>query len=787
MPLGGSKKRKRKLNLVESEDVEARPTKTTFVPPKDLDVPIDASIELDDDALQRFEIDVVRTVDAVTLDDVLNSVSNADDDAAPIDREEFLNALRQKNASNPIILEDEPTSNEAAAAAAVESTTTRSEDLPDDRPQFSSIPVAKDLYKEVPELTALSSEAVVALRSSLEIAVRGRKPPTPISRWAQAGVPRPLLESLVKNGFETPFAIQRQAVPAIMKGRDVIGVARTGSGKTLAYVVPLLRHVLAQPALSGRESGPIALVLAPSRELAFQIYTSIDRLIAETPLRATCVVGGTDLREQIGVMKSGVEVCVATPGRFIDLMSVNNHKLVSLAQCSFVVLDEADRMFDLGFEPQVTRILSRVRPDRQTVMFSATFPERVESLARQSLQFAPLEVVVGGRSKASTDVDQYVEVRARGSKFPRLLQLLGERQDDQVIVFVNSQKNADALYKRLLEVGYVDTGLLHAGVEQVDRDECLRDFQHRVKTVLVATSLAGRGLDVENLALVVNFDCPDHLEDYVHRVGRTGRAGRKGTAYTFVVPEDESRYAGDMVRALTDAKQAHHVEPELRALSASFRAKVKKGAETVYRNSGFTSSKGFTFGKGETSKLEALRDSVVPEQSKKATNASADDAVSERKYITKLVESVSSQWRSELKIEYGALLTSSSAVGVAASTSTFQVSASGQVSDEIEINHLPEYVRKKIAHKNTLAEIEHDCEVCCSIKGSYVPPEQLGNKRNTMRPLYMFVEGTTTIITERAVQHILRLVDELVAEKDPGAQDAHRRRPVGGVAMGGRY
>jgi ATP-dependent RNA helicase DDX46/PRP5 len=264
-----------------------------------------------------------------------------------------------------------------------------------------------------------------------------------------------------------------------------------------------------------------------------------------------CVYGGAGVAEQIGELKRGAEMVVCTPGRMIDILCMQAGKLMSLRRVTMVVLDEADRMFDMGFEPQIRMILNTVRPDRQTVLFSATFPRQIERLARSILKL-PLEIVVGERSTVNKDITQYVEVHEEEDKFMRLLQLLGiwyERGN--VLIFVDKQEKCDQLFQDLLRAGYPSLSL-HGGKDQLDRDYTLHEFKALIKTVMVATSVAGRGLDVPEIVCVINYNCPNHLEDYVHRVGRTGRAGRKGTAYTFLAP-NEDQYAHIMMKALEHA------------------------------------------------------------------------------------------------------------------------------------------------------------------------------------------------------------------------------------------
>jgi ATP-dependent RNA helicase DDX46/PRP5 len=263
-------------------------------------------------------------------------------------------------------------------------------------------------------------------------------------------------------------------------------------------------------------------------------------LLQATGLRAVCVYGGAGVGDQIADLKRGAEVVVCTPGRMIDILSLNGGRITNLKRATFLVLDEADRMFDMGFEPQITRIIENIRPNRQTVMFSATFPRQIETAARKILQ-QPLEIVVGGKSMVCKDVEQHVEVLSEEMKFRRLLELLSVWYDQgNVLVFVDRQDEADKLYQQLIGANYPCLSL-HSGKDQMDRDSTIEDFKNKVRTILIATSVAARGLDVKDLKLVVNFDVPSHFEDYVHRVGRTGRAGNKGTSYTFLTPDESIR------------------------------------------------------------------------------------------------------------------------------------------------------------------------------------------------------------------------------------------------------
>lgn len=476
-------------------------------------------------------------------------------------------------------------------------------------------PFEKNLYIEVPELTSMTNAQVFELRRSLDnIRVRGRDCPRPITAWPQCGLSSAILNILQRHGYSSPTPIQAQAIPCVMSGRDVIGIARTGSGKTLAFLLPLLRHIARRPR-AALGDGPSALVIAPTRELAIQIYGETKHFAKALFIHCVCAYGGSGLKDQIAELKRGADVVICTPGRMIDLLAMNSGRICNLRRVTFVVLDEADRMFDLGFEPQLTRIVENIRPDRQTVMFSATFPVQVEKLARKILKY-PIEIMVGGNSVAAASIDQHVEVRTEDSKFFRLLELLGLwYEKGSTLIFVDRQDNADRIFRDLSKARYKCLPL-HGGMDQADRDSTIVDFKNGDVKVLVATSVAARGLDVKNLTLVVNFDVPSHYEDYIHRVGRTGRAGRSGTAYTFITSDQES-HAPDLVRALeksaraaalqdasgldkevakriVDEAAAEAVPQELRHLADNFEMKRKAGVVKYAGGSGY-GGRGFKF------------------------------------------------------------------------------------------------------------------------------------------------------------------------------------------------
>ncbi|KAF9075986.1 P-loop containing nucleoside triphosphate hydrolase protein [Rhodocollybia butyracea] len=437
-------------------------------------------------------------------------------------------------------------------------------------------PFRKEFYVPPPDVAAMTDEEAELLRLELDsIKIRGVDCPRPVVKWSHYGLPANCLDVIKRLNYTAPTSIQAQAIPAIMSGRDVIGVAKTGSGKTIAFLLPLFRHIKDQRPLEQME-GPVAIVMTPTRELAVQIHRECKPFLKVMNLRAVCAYGGSPIKDQIAELKKGAEIIVCTPGRMIDLLTANSGRVTNLKRVTYVVLDEADRMFDMGFEPQVMKIVNNIRPDRQTVLFSATFPKQMDSLARKILR-KPLEITVGGRSVVAAEIEQIVEVRPEDTKFTRLLEILGQMYNEdpecRTLVFVDRQEAADNLLRELMRKGYLCMSL-HGGKDQVDRDSTIADFKAGVVPIVIATSVAARGLDVKQLKLVINYDAPNHMEDYVHRAGRTGRAGNKGTCVTFITPEQD-RYSVDIYRAVKASNAA--VPKDLEDLANGFLDKLKTG------------------------------------------------------------------------------------------------------------------------------------------------------------------------------------------------------------------
>lgn len=442
---------------------------------------------------------------------------------------------------------------------------------------FSDHTIVKRFYNQ--ELNSTTEEEFTEFSTVNQITIKPEsKQYKNIKEFGQLGLTSKMLETLQELNFTEPTPIQKIALPVIMAGNDVIAVAKTGSGKTLSFILPMIRHIVAN--LHGYNSNqtPIGLILTPTRELALQIHKDCKPFLKKLDLRAVCCYGGSNISSQIADLKKGAELLVCTPGRLIDLLTANNGRVTNLSQVSSLVLDEADRMFDLGFEPQIMKIIKNIRPDRQTCLFSATFARKIENMATKVLQ-DPIQLIVGGgRSIVSETITQRVMVVKPEEKIFKLLSILGEflkEGDSKVLIFCSTQDRCDNLLTQVLQRGF--TGLsIHGGKNQQDRDGAIDSFQKGTIQLLVATSIAARGLDVKDLGLVINYDAPNHMEDYVHRVGRTGRAGNTGIAYTFVEPSEE-RAASDISKALKLSKNI--VPDEIEILAVQFQEKLKDGKE----------------------------------------------------------------------------------------------------------------------------------------------------------------------------------------------------------------
>ncbi|KAF9683283.1 hypothetical protein SADUNF_Sadunf05G0196800 [Salix dunnii] len=683
-----------------------------------------------------------------------------------------------------------------------------------DHSKIDYSPFRKNFYIEVKEVSRMTPEEVTAYRKLLELKIHGKDVPKPIKTWHQTGLTSKILETIKKNDYEKPMTIQAQALPIIMSGRDCIGVAKTGSGKTLAFVLPMLRHIKDQPPVEAGE-GPIGLIMAPTRELVQQIHSDIRKFSKALGIRCVPVYGGSGVAQQISELKRGTEIVVCTPGRMIDILCTSGGKITNLRRVTYLVMDEADRMFDMGFEPQITRIVQNIRPDHQTVLFSATFPRQVETLARKVLN-KPVEIQVGGRSVVNKDINQLIEVRPEGERWFRLLELLGVwSEKGKILVFVQSQDKCDALFRDLLKFGHPCLSL-HGAKDQTDRESTISDFKSNVCNLLIATSVAARGLDVKDLELVVNYDVPNHYEDYVHRVGRTGRAGRKGCAITFF-SEDDARYAPDLVKALELSEQV--VPQDLKALADGFMAKVNQGLEQAH-GTGYGGS-GFKFNEEEDEKRMAAKKAQAREygfEEEKSDSEDEDDVVrkaggdiSQQTALAQQIAALAavskvpapaapnphsvtqmlSNGGLPVPLNPGPAVSSMTGLPfthnneAAARAAAFAAAMNLQhnlariqadampehYEAELEINDFPQNARWKVTHKETLGPISDWTGAAITTRGQFFPPGKVPGSGD--RKLYLFIEGPTEQSVKRAkadLKHVLEDITNQTYQLPGGAQ-----------------
>ena len=437
-------------------------------------------------------------------------------------------------------------------------------------------------------------------KEDFNIATKGGSIPNPMRNWRESGLPDTLLRIVDQVGYTEPSAVQRAAIPIALQCRDLIGVAVTGSGKTAAFILPLLVYISQLPPLGAgnRHDGPYALILAPTRELAQQIEVEARKFAAPLGYKTAVIVGGHSIEEQAFQMRDGAEIIIATPGRLVDCIE---RRVLVLSQCTYVIMDEADRMIDMGFEEPVNKILDALpvnneKPDsdaaedpnamkrglyRQTMMYTATMPTAVERIARKYLR-RPAIVTIGNAGEAAETVEQRVEhVQGEERRKKRLQEILNSGEfAAPIIVFVNIKRNCDAIARDIKHMGFSSV-TLHGSKTQEQREAALASLKNGHTDVLVATDLAGRGIDITDVSLVVNFNMATSIESYTHRIGRTGRANKSGVAITFWGNEDAD-VLYDLKQMLMKS-QISKVPEDLRKHEAA-QQKGKKRGETMGKN-----------------------------------------------------------------------------------------------------------------------------------------------------------------------------------------------------------
>ncbi len=404
-----------------------------------------------------------------------------------------------------------------------------------------------------------------------------------MSSFDQFGLDPRILSAIERMGYTQPTPIQEKAIPVVLMGGDVMGAAQTGTGKTAGYGLPLIARILpkANTSMSPARHPVRALILAPTRELADQVSDNLVKYCADTPLRAGVVYGGVDIRPQADMLRRGVEILTATPGRLLDHVQ---QRSVNLSQVEIVVLDEADRMLDMGFLPDISRILQLLPQHRQSLLFSATFSPEIKKLAKSFLKDNPTVIEVARENSTAETVTQELFAVNDREKTDVLIDMLKTRGPEgtpltQVLVFVNAKITCRRLARTLERVG-INADAIHGDKTQEERQVALEGFKNGAIHVLVATDVAARGLDIKELPFVINYDVPYSAEDYVHRIGRTGRAGAKGVATMLATPEDKRLV--EAIEALT--KQT------FKPISISPMPRTRRGSGAPYRRDDRSSS-----------------------------------------------------------------------------------------------------------------------------------------------------------------------------------------------------
>ncbi len=358
------------------------------------------------------------------------------------------------------------------------------------------------------------------------------------------GIAEPILRALQAEGYENPTPIQEQAIPILLKGKDLLGVAQTGTGKTAAFGIPILHHIYNSNSNQQGKRRIKALVVTPTRELAIQIGESFTAYGKFTGIRNTVIFGGVKQGKQVNTLRNGVDILVATPGRLLDLM---NQGFISLRDIEYAVLDEADQMLDMGFIHDIKKIIAKLPPKRQSLFFSATMPKTIVELSRKILGDFE-QVTIKPQQATAEKVEQGVYFVSKPNKPKLLVHLLQERPNDSVLIFSRTKHGANKIVKKLAQAD-IRSAAIHGNKSQAARQKALGAFKEGKLKILVATDIAARGIDVEDLALVINYDLPNISETYVHRIGRTGRASASGIALSFC-DKEERAYLRDIEKLI---------------------------------------------------------------------------------------------------------------------------------------------------------------------------------------------------------------------------------------------
>ncbi|XP_075250607.1 putative ATP-dependent RNA helicase DDX5 [Convolutriloba macropyga] len=440
-----------------------------------------------------------------------------------------------------------------------------------DNRRAHSSPIKKNCYSLSDTTANRDDREVQNYMEENEIAVKGEEFLRPVQTFQELNVPPYVLAPIVRNKFERPTPIQAQSWPLALSGYDMVGVAQTGSGKTYSFVLPAVVHIKNQEKKRGYD--PQALILSPTRELCQQISQVAAEFAKDSKLKIVTVYGGAPKSDQKRALYGGVDILVATPGRLIDFMEM---RVVSVKDVSFLVLDEADRMLDMGFAPQMKDIIRKTRKDRQTLMFSATWPKEVHKLA-DSYLYDYIKVNIGAQDlHANHKINQVIHMideREKQNRLSKLLDDIMRENENKTIVFVETKRGAEGLARMLYSENFPVVAM-HGDKTQAERERALKDFKSGRKPILIATDVASRGIDIRDIRYVINFDYPNNSEDYVHRIGRTARSDATGDAHTFFTKSNAPK-ARDLVKVLEEAGQ--NVPRELLDMSRQAYGKPRFG------------------------------------------------------------------------------------------------------------------------------------------------------------------------------------------------------------------
>ena len=439
-------------------------------------------------------------------------------------------------------------------------------------------------------------------------------------KFSELALNEPILRAVEESGFTDPTPIQTEAIPAILSGRDILGCARTGTGKTAAFALPLIQR-LEDSWTTAREIRVRSLILSPTRELAIQLFKNISTFAQHTELTSTLVHGGVGFDEQIETLRAGIDILVATPGRMLDLI---DRKALKLDQIEIFVVDEADRMLDMGFAPDIRKIAKMLPQSRQALFFSATMPQDALKLAGSFLR-KPKHISVDPVSAAAENIEKSLYYVEKNDKFALLEWVLKQLEYERVLVFCRTRRGADQLTERM-QKAELPVAVLHGDKAQSHRQAILEEFRVGETPVLIATDLAARGIDIENISHIINFDLPNEAETFVHRIGRTARAGASGSALSFCDPTEKT-YLRDILTLLGEEPNVVEDHPfhSEQTMNYSGRVQSKHSPERIAMKHNKGKEKTWRLAPGESNKLHTQRNEAPKKNARRNPKNKSSD------------------------------------------------------------------------------------------------------------------------------------------------------------------